>query len=282
MAGSQGGGPRGRSSDAGRIRRDQPGLTKPRQELVYGRQPVRELLRARRRKVHALYLAQGMQTTGVLQESIRLAEEAGAAVESIERDRLDAWLAGANHQGVALAVDPYLYASVDMVLARARQRQEDPLLLLLDRVQDPQNLGTLLRTADACGVHGVVIPRHRSAGVTPAVVSASAGAVEHLLVCEETNLVATLKHLKAEGLWIAGLEAHPSAQPYDTVDLRGPLGIVVGSEGFGLGRLVTETCDWLLELPMVGHIDSLNAAVAGSILLFHVMRLRVTATKGDA
>ncbi len=273
--------PRGRSGDAGRIRRDQPGSNKPRHELVYGRQPVRELLRAQRRKVHALYLAQGMQMTDVLQESMRLAEEVGAVVESIARDRLDVWLDGANHQGVALAVDPYPYASVDTALALARRKQEDPLLLLLDRVQDPQNLGTLLRTADACGVHGVVVPRHRSAGVTPAVVSASAGAVEHLLVCEETNLVATLKHLKAEGLWIAGLEAHPSAQPYDTVDLAGPLGIVVGSEGFGLGRLVTETCDWLLELPMVGHIDSLNAAVAGSILLFHVMRLRATATQGD-
>lgn len=274
--------PRGRSGDAARVRRDPPGLNKPRHELVYGRQPVREALRARRRKVHALYLAQGMQTTDVLQESMRLAEEAGAAVESVERARLDTWLDGANHQGVALAVDPYPYASVDSALALARRRQQDPLLLLLDRVQDPQNLGTLLRTADACGVHGVVIPRHRSAGVTPAVVSASAGAVEHLLVCEETNLVATLKHLKAEGLWIAGLEAHPSAQPYDSVDLRGPLGIVVGSEGFGLGRLVTETCDWLLKLPMAGHIDSLNAAVAGSVLLFHVMRLRAAALQGEA
>lgn len=280
MAGSHA--PRGRSSDTGRIRRDQSGLSKPRQELVYGRQPVREVLRAGRRKVHALYLAQGMQTTDVLQESMRLAEEAGAVVESIERDRLDAWLTGANHQGVALAVDPYPYASLDRVLALARQRQEDPLLLLLDRVQDPQNLGTLLRTADACGVHGIVIPRHHAAGVTPAVVSASAGAVEHLLVCEETNLVATLKHLQAEGLWIAGLEAHPSAQLYDAVDMGGPLGIVVGSEGFGLGRLVTEACDWLLALPMVGHINSLNAAVAGSILLFHVRRMRAMTTRGDA
>ncbi len=274
--------PRSRASAAGAPRRGPAEAGKPAHELIYGRQPVREVLRARRRRVHTLYLAQGMHAAGVVEESERLAGDAGAAIEQVGRERLDGWLAGANHQGMALAVGPYPYASVEAALEKARQRQEDPLLLLLDRVQDPQNLGTLLRSADACGVHGVVIPRHRSAGVTPAVVSASAGAVEHLLVCEETNLVATLKLLKDQGLWIAGLEAHPDAQPYDAVDLTGPLGIVVGSEGFGLGRLVAETCDWLLELPMVGQVDSLNAAVAGSILLFHVMRQRAAARPGTA
>lgn len=247
---------------------------KPGAELIYGRQAVRETLRAGRRKVYDLYQARGAQTNSLMEESIALARAAGARIELVERDRLDNWLHGANHQGLALAAASFPYASLDAALDLAKRQGQPPFFLLLDRVQDPQNLGTLLRTAEACGVHGVVLPRHRAAEVTAAVVNASAGAVEHLLVCQETNLVETMKHLKAAGLWIAGLETGPQSQPFDHPDLRGPLAIVVGSEGFGLGRLVAETCDWRLELPMSGRINSLNAAVAGSILLFYVMRLR--------
>jgi len=252
----------------------QSGQAKPNFDLLYGRQAVREALRAGRRPCQALYLVGGMKSSSLLVEIEKNARETGAAVETVERQQLDEWLGGVNHQGVALKAGFYPYAHLDETLALARTRGQDPLLLLLDRVQDPQNLGTLLRTAEACGVHGIVLPRHRAAAVTPAVVNASAGAVEHLLVCQETNLVATIKALQAEGLWIAGLEAHPDAQPLGSVDLRGPLGVVVGSEGFGLSRLVGETCDWLVELPMAGRINSLNAAVAGSILLFDVVRQR--------
>lgn len=244
-------------------------------ELIYGRQGVREALRAGRRRPTALYLAHGLAASETLTEI--LARGQGLPQQVIAREQLDALTAGANHQGVALAAGSYPYASLDQALALAQTRSQPPLLLLLDQVQDPQNLGALLRSAEACGVHGVILPRHRAASVTPAVVNASAGAVEHLLICQETNLTATIKRLKQAGLWVAGLEKHPRAQPYHAVDLRGPLAIVVGSEGAGLSRLVAEQCDWLLELPMVGQINSLNAAVAGSILLFHVAHLRAGA-----
>lgn len=243
-------------------------------DLLYGRQAVREALRAGRRRFFTLHLATGVKPSALLDEILASAGAKGVQVESVERQRLDERLPGIKHQGVALTASVYPYVGLDETFALAREREQDLLLLLLDRVQDPQNLGSLLRTAEACGVHGVVLPRHRAAHVTPAVVNASAGAVEHLLVCRATNLVATMQQLKKRGVWIVGLEAREDAQALEDVDLRGPLGVVVGSEGFGLGRLVGETCDWLVELPMMGKIKSLNAAVAGSILLFWIAQQR--------
>lgn len=243
-------------------------------ELIYGRQAVRETLRAGRRRLDVLYQAQGVQPNPVLSEIVERVQRVGVRIETVPREQLDARLGPVNHQGVALAVGPYPYADWPEALDRAAQQGQPPLLLLLDRVQDPQNLGALLRTAEACGVHGVILPRHRTAHVTPAVVHASAGASEHLLIAEVTNLVETMRRLQKQGLWLVGLDLRPEAQPLEALDLSGPLGIVVGSEGFGLGRLVAETCDWLLYLPMAGRINSLNAAVAGSIVLYHAMRHR--------
>ncbi|MCX7852878.1 MAG: 23S rRNA (guanosine(2251)-2'-O)-methyltransferase RlmB [Anaerolineae bacterium] len=245
-------------------------------ELIYGRQAVRETLRAGRRRLDVLYQARGMQPNPVLAEIVARAQQAGIPIETVPREQLDARLGAAvNHQGVALAVGPYPYADWTEALARAAQQDQPPFLLLLDRVQDPQNLGALLRTAEACGVHGVILPRHRAAHVTPAVVHASAGASEHLLIGEVTNLVETMRRLQKQGVWLVGLDLRPQAQPLEALDWGGPLGVVVGSEGFGLGRLVAETCDWLLYLPMAGRINSLNAAVAGSIVLYHAMRRRM-------
>jgi 23S rRNA (guanosine2251-2'-O)-methyltransferase len=149
-----------------------------------------------------------------------------------------------------------------------------PIILLLDCLQDPQNFGALIRTAEAVGVSGVVLPKHRSVAVTPAVVNASAGAVEHLLVASVSNLVATMEKLKKEGFWLVGLEDVPGAQRYDQADLNVPLGLVVGNEGTGLGRLVRKTCDFMVRLPMVGQISSLNASIAGSIVLYEAWRQR--------
>ncbi|MCO6452027.1 MAG: 23S rRNA (guanosine(2251)-2'-O)-methyltransferase RlmB [Caldilineales bacterium] len=243
-------------------------------DLLYGRQAVRESLRAGRRRFRALYLAQGGKPHPILDEITGLAAAQGLRPQMVERRELDDSLGDANHQGVALAAGDYPYAEIDDAQKLARSRQQPPFLLLLDQVQDPQNLGTLLRTAEACGVHGIVLPRHRAAHVTPAVVNASAGAVEHLLVAQATNLTTTMKALKDQGLWFVGLEARPDALAFDSIDLTGALGVVVGSEGQGLSRLVAETCDWLVELPMSGRINSLNAAVAGSIVLYHVARSR--------
>jgi len=247
---------------------------RPRGELLYGRQAVREALRAGRRHFHELYLARGLKQNDVVQEIAALAKAKNLPVQQVGREQLDAWLAGANHQGVMLRAGAYPYAEIQAMLARAEQRQEPPFLLLLDRVQDPQNLGSLFRAAEAFGVHGVILPERRAAHITPAVVNASAGAVEHLLVATATNLVQEMKALKKAGLWIAGLEARPDAVDLHEVDLNGSLAVVVGSEGFGLSRLVAETCDWLVMLPMRGHINSLNAAVAGSIFLFWAVQAR--------
>ncbi len=241
---------------------------RPRGELLYGRHAVREALRAGRRPFHTLYLAQGIKKSPVIRDIQGLAQKHHLPVQPMDRRVLDEWLEGVNHQGVVLRAGTYPYVHPEAMLARAAAQSEPPLLLLLDRVQDPQNLGSLFRAAEAFGVHGVILPKHRAAHITPAVVNASAGAVEHVQVGLVTNLVQTMKGLKDAGLWIVGLEARKDAVPLNKADLSGPLALVVGSEGAGLSRLVAETCDWLIQIPMRGRINSLNAAVAGAIALF--------------
>jgi 23S rRNA (guanosine2251-2'-O)-methyltransferase len=242
-------------------------------EVLHGRNAVREALRAGRRKIYKLILARKMKETGIVADITALAGKSGVAIQRVERRQLDR-IGDLKHQGVAAETAPYPYAKLEEILAEANQRQEMPLLLVLDCLQDPQNFGALLRTAEIVGVHGVVIPRRRAVGITPAVVNSSAGATEHLLVARVTNLVRTMEELKVEGLWIVGLEDVPQAQPYYQSDLTMPLALVVGSEGKGMGRLVRETCDILIRLPMRGTISSLNVAVAGSITLYEVWRQR--------
>lgn len=242
-------------------------------EVLYGRNAVREALRAGRRKIYKLILAQGTKETGIVADIATLASKSGVPIQRVERRQLDK-IGDFNHQGVAAETTQYPYAELEEILTQADQRQETPLLLMLDCLQDPQNLGTLLRTAEIVGVHGAVIPRRRAVGITPAVVNSSAGATEHLLVVQVTNLVRTMEELKAQGLWIVGLEDMPQARLCYQSDLTMPLALVVGSEGRGMGRLVRETCDILIRLPMRGKISSLNAAVAGSITLYEVWRQR--------
>jgi 23S rRNA (guanosine2251-2'-O)-methyltransferase len=244
-------------------------------ETLYGRNAVYEALRARRRQFYRLILADTARAVEVIGDVIGLAEAAGVPVERVPRRQLD-WLGEAHHQGVALEASEYPTVGVDEILALAQQRGEPPFLLLLDLLQDPQNIGSLLRTAEAVGVHGVVMQQRRAAGVTPAVVHASAGAVEHMLVAQVASLVDTMAMLKARGLWLAGLEAARGAQRYDRADLKGPLALVAGSEGEGLRRLVRERCDFLVVLPMAGRVTSLNVAVAGSVVLYEAWRQRST------
>jgi len=242
-------------------------------EVLYGRNAVREALRAGRRKIYKVVLAQGMKETGIVADIATLANKSGVAIQRVERRQLDK-IGDFNHQGVAAEAAPYPYVELERILAQADQRQETPLLLMLDCLQDPQNFGAVLRTAEIVGVHGVVIPKRRAVGITPAVVNSSAGATEHLLVARVTNLVRTMKELKAWELWIVGLEDVPQAQLYHQSDLTMPLALVVGSEGRGMGRLVRETCDILIRLPMRGKISSLNTAVAGSVALYEVWQQR--------
>jgi len=242
-------------------------------DILYGRNAVREALRAGRRKIYKLILAQGTKETGIVADTATLASKNGVPIQRVERRQLDS-LGDFNHQGVVAEATPYPYAELEEILAEADQRQEMSLLLVLDCLQDPQNFGALLRTAEIVGVHGVVIPKRRAVGITPSVVNSSAGATEHLLVAQVTNLVRTMEELKARGLWIVGLEDVPQAQPYYQSDLQMPLALVVGSEGRGMGQLVRETCDILIRLPMRGKISSLNVTVAGSIVLYEVWRQR--------
>ena len=241
-------------------------------EILYGRQPVRECLRARRRHIHKLILAEGVPEKGIVGEIVALAQELKLPFGRVSRPQLDR--IAKVHQGVALEVAGYPYVEVGDILRRAHKLAEQPFILALDHLQDPHNLGALLRTAEVAGVHGAVIPTRRAVEVTPAVVSASAGASEHLWVAQVTNLARTLEALKTEGLWVAGLDSHPDARPYHQVDLNLPVALVVGVEGQGLGRLVREMCDLLLRLPMRGQIDSLNASVAGGIALYAVLAAR--------
>ena len=242
-------------------------------EILYGRRAVCESLRAGRRRPHKLMLAEGIRQADVIGQIVSLAKQAGVHTDRTPRSNLDQ-IGNIRHQGVTLETSPYPYVPLDDIIALAKSGDEPPLLLLLDQVQDPQNMGSLLRTAEAVGVHGIVIQRKRAASVTPAVVRASAGAVEHLPVAQVTNLVNAIERLKTNDVWVAGLEAMGDAERYDRADLGGALAIVVGSEGKGLRRLVRERCDFLLQLPMRGRVASLNASVAGSVVLYEVLRQR--------
>lgn len=240
-------------------------------ERLYGRNPVYEALRADRRSFHQLFVAEGVQEGGRLADILKLAAAKGVPIQRTDRSRLNA---GAGHsQGVEANVSPYPYGSLDAILARASDRNEPPFVLLLDVLKDPQNLGTLLRTAEAVGVHGVVLPPRRAASVSPAVVSASSGACEHLCIAQ-TNLAQALDQLKGSGAWISGLEAGEGATPLGQADLTGGIGLVVGSESQGMRRLVRESCDFLVRIPMRGQVDSLNAATAGSIVLYAIWAAR--------
>lgn len=241
----------------------------PGEDVIFGRYPVLEALRGDR-EVEKVVMVRGARWTGVLSEIVTEARRQGVPVQALNRAALDRLADGGNHQGVVAHVAAYSYADLDdVVAATAGARRDEPaFLLLLDCVQDPQNLASLLRTAEAVGVHGVVLPRHRAVGVTAAVVKASAGAVEHLTIARVTNLVRAIETLQAADIWVLGLERTPRSQRYDQVDLTVPLAWVVGSEGRGLSRLVRKRCDILVDLPMRGQVNSLNAAVAGSIVLY--------------
>lgn len=240
-------------------------------EVVYGRNPVYECLRAGRRDVFTLLLADGVKRADRVAEIEQLARSRKAVVRQVQRDQLEKIAEGS--QGVVLEVSGYPYVGLDRVFRKAEDAGEPPFLLILDALQDPQNLGSLVRTAEAVGVHGVMLPPRQAARVTPAVVSASSGAVEHMLVVQG-NLAASIRELKERDLWVVGLDHGERCLPPEKVDLSGPIALVVGSEGQGLRRLVRDSCDFLMRLPMVGQVESLNAAIAGSIALYMTFRTR--------
>jgi 23S rRNA (guanosine2251-2'-O)-methyltransferase len=234
-------------------------------EWIYGRNAVYETLRAHRRQPFRLRVAQGAEEKGRLEEIVRLCAARKLPVERVQRQVLDSISQG--HQGVALETSAYSYSTLPDILEAAEKSGEPPFILILDTLQDPQNFGTLLRAAEAVGIHGVLLPLRRTANVTPAVVNASSGASEHLLIAQ-ANLAQAMITIKETGVWVIGMDAGPQAQPPDKVRLDGPLALVVGSEGSGMRDLVRKSCDLLLRLPMRGQVASLNAATAGSVALY--------------
>jgi 23S rRNA (guanosine2251-2'-O)-methyltransferase len=233
-----------------------------------------EALRAKRRNLEQLLLGETVEEKDLVADIIALARERGVKVQRVPRRIVDDLANGANHQNVILRVGAYPYADTEAILSLAQQRGEKPFILLLDLLKDPQNVGVLLRVADAVGVHGVVIQERRSVSVTPAVVNASSGAVEHLHVAQVTNLVNTMKDFQGQDVWMIGLDIGPDVPPLDKTDLNIALGLVLGSEGEGMRRLVRDTCDMLLSLPMRGKVGSLNVATAGSVALYAAWQAR--------
>ena len=240
------------------------------EDLIMGRNTVLEALRSKR-DIHKIWVAEGA-TKGQIQQVIAVAKENKIMIQTAPKKKLDQMVEG-NHQGVIAQVAAYQYAEIDDIFKLAESRKEDPFILLLDELEDPHNLGSILRTADASGVHGVIIPKRRAVGLTATVAKSSTGAIEHIPVARVTNLSRTIEELKERGVWIAGTDAKGS-QDYRLMDGTMPIGIVIGSEGKGISRVIKEKCDFLYHLPMVGHVTSLNASVAASLLMYEVYRKR--------
>ena len=241
-------------------------------DVLVGRNAVTEALKSGR-GINKLWIASG-DREGSVSEIAALAKERGIVVQYVERAKIEALAGGHRHQGVLAYVAPVPYAELDDILKAAEEKGEAPFLVLLDELEDPHNLGALLRTADATGVHGILIPNRRSVSLNATVAKTSAGAVEYVPVARIGNIAQTLKKLKEKGFWVAGADMDGEKAYYEA-DLTGPLVLVVGSEGRGMSRLTKEACDFIVSMPMVGRINSLNASVAGSILMYESMRQRL-------
>lgn len=237
---------------------------------IFGRNPVIEALKSDR-TINKIWMAKG-EVKGSAREIAALAKDKKIIIQQVERAKLDQMFPGENHQGVVASVASANYVEWQDIIEEARRKGEDPLLVILDELEDPHNLGAILRSVDAVGGHGVIIPKRRAVGLTDGVAKASAGAIAHVPVARVNNLVQVMEEMKRQGIWIAGASMEGAAMYQH--DLKGPLAIVIGSEGKGIGRLVQETCDFTVSIPMQGKMNSLNASVAAGVLLYEVYRQR--------
>ena len=250
-------------------RKPEPRAEEINENVVTGRNPVQEVLRGGR-TVDKILVAKGEREGSIL-KIIAMAKEKGIPVMDAERTRIEALSGTAAHQGVLAFVTPFKYASVEEILALAEERNEAPRIVILDGVTDPHNVGAILRTACCCGVHGVILPKHNSSGMTPTVIKSSAGACEYMKVARVTNITETIELLKTKNIWIYGTDGSAPADIYHT-DLTGACAFVLGDEGRGMSRLVREHCDFLVKIPMKGPLDSLNVSVAGAVILYEALR----------
>lgn len=241
--------------------------------MIAGRNAVQEALKTGQR-IDTLYLAPGQ--TGSISRIIAAAKELGCPIKEVSNEKLDAMAGGVHHQGVILTLSAAEYVEVADILRAAADKGEAPFLIIADEIEDPHNLGALIRTAETAGAHGLVIPKRRGVGLTSAVFKSSAGAAAHLPVARVANLASVVDELKAQGIWVYGCDM--DGQPWCQVDFSGGVALIVGSEGRGMNRLIKDKCDIMVTLPMQGEISSLNASVAGGIIMYEVARQRLGLT----
>ena len=239
-------------------------------DLIAGRNAVSEALRSQR-SINKILLQEGAHG-GSLGEIIALAKQKGVPVETVKAEKLDKLAKGLRHQGVAALAAPIAFRTLEDVFARAAEKNEEPFILLLDELQDPQNVGALIRSADAAGVHGVLMPRRRSCPLNAVVAKISAGAVEYVPVVQIGNIAQTIEELKQRGCWVVGADMY--GVDFYAANMSGPIVLVIGAEGRGLGRLVKQKCDDVVSIPMNGGVNSLNASAAGAVLMYEVVRQR--------
>lgn len=242
------------------------------ESIIEGRNAVMEAFRSGK-PVDKLYVLDGCQD-GAVRSIIREARKHDTILNFVEKDRLNQLSETGKHQGVIASVAAYEYAEVEDMLKLAEEKGEDPFLIILDNIEDPHNLGAIIRTANLAGAHGVIIPKRRAVGLTATVAKASAGAINYTPVAKVTNLTQTIKELKEKGIWFVCADMGGTTM-YD-LDLKGPIGLVIGNEGEGVGKLVKENCDFIASIPMRGDIDSLNASVACGVLSFEIVRQRMS------
>ena len=247
-----------------------------REDIIEGRNAVIEALKSGK-GIENVAIAKG-ETTGSIKKIYGLCRDLGIVVKEVDRKKLDSLSETGNHQGVIAKITPYTYCEIDDILNEAKRKNEAPFIIVLDELNDPHNFGAIIRTAETCGVHGIIIPKRRNIGVTPTVYKASAGAIEYVKVAKVSNINNAISYLKEKGLWVYG--AHMEAPKFcHEQDFDGPVALVIGGEDRGISKLTKEKCDFLVKIPMVGKISSLNASVAGGIIMYEVLKKRLERAK---
>ena len=239
------------------------------EDIIYGRNSVMELLTSTSRTINKLLIIKG-DSQGSIKKIISVAREKHIVISEVTKQKMDEMAEGGNHQGVIALTTPYEYCEIDDIINAANERSEKPLVLILDGIEDPHNLGSIIRTAETAGAHGIIIPKRRTATVNSTVNKSSAGAVEHMNIARVNNISDAMEELKKAGLWICGTDMDAKNYYYEQ-DLKGPIGIVIGSEGNGMGEKVKNNCDFLVKIPMHGKISSLNASVSAGIVIYEVV-----------
>lgn len=241
-------------------------------DIVEGRNSVIELLKTDR-DINKIFVQNG-ERHGSINKIIAVAKEKKVIIKEVEKSKLDFMSKTKNHQGVIAIVSPFNYCDVDDILEEAKNKNEDPFIIILDGIEDPHNLGSIIRTAETAGAHGIIIPKRRAASVNSTVNKVSAGAAEHMKIARVNNITETIRYFKDNGLWICGTDMNTNTYYYNQ-DFNMPIGLVIGSEGFGMSRLVKENCDFLVKIPMKGKITSLNASVSAGIVMYEVVKQRI-------